>query len=114
MFLYKGGQQGGKGTYWNPADGTRVDIVEEDILPGDAKSVYVRVHPAVVLFTSPLSGVFYVAALPFITVATAATLAGKKFLEDFLNFLGPFVSLEWRPKEAHFEGRKRKRGQGLH
>jgi hypothetical protein len=111
MFKYKGGEKGGKGTYWNLANGARVDIAEEDILPGDEKSAYVRAHSVVVLLASPLTGMFYVIALPFIIVVTTATLIGEKILSVLFNLLGPFVSFGWRPKEAHFGGKKRKRIQ---
>ena len=111
MFKYKGGQKGRKGTYWNLANGARVDIAEEDILPGDEKSAYVRTHPVVVLLASPLTGMFYVIALPFIVIVTTVTLVGEKILAGLFNLLDPFVSFGWRPKEAHFEGKERKRRQ---
>jgi hypothetical protein len=109
MFSYKGGQRVRKGTYWNLANGTRVDIAEDGILPGDRKSTYTRAHPLVVLLASLFTGMFYVFVLPFINVVTTAILIAERVFAGLHKLLGPFVSFGWRPKEAHFGGKKRKK-----
>ncbi|MGD0886586.1 MAG: hypothetical protein ABSA46_17235 [Thermodesulfovibrionales bacterium] len=43
MTKYKGGHKAGKGTYWNLANGSMVDIPDEEVLPGDEKTTYLRV-----------------------------------------------------------------------
>lgn len=107
MFRFKGGQKVGKGTYWNVADGSRVDIADAGMLPGDGKVSYTRFPPGVVLLAGPVIGLLYVIAMPFIAVGTIVTLAGRKLLAGLFNMLGNLVSFGWRPSEAHLTGKKK-------
>ena len=108
MRKYKGGQKVGKGTYWNFSNGTRVDILDEGILPGDSGAPYTRVPPGIVLLAGPVIGLFYVIALPFMAVGTILALVGKKVLSMLFNVLGNLVSFGWRPSEAHLAGKRKK------
>ena len=107
MFRFKGGRKVGKGTYWNIADGNRVDIADEGMLPGDGSATYTRFSPGVVLLAGPIIGLFYVIAMPFIAVGTILTLAARKLLGSVANLLGSIVSFGWRPSEAHLTGKKK-------
>jgi len=107
MFRYKGGQKVGKGTYWNVADGSRVDVVDGGVLPGDNSLKYTRFPAGIVLLAGPLLGLFYVIALPFMAVGTIVTLLGKKIVAGLFNLLGNLVSFGWRPSEAHLTGKKK-------
>jgi hypothetical protein len=107
MFRYRGGQKAGKGTYWNIADGTRVDIADEGVLPGDDSTGYRRIPPGIVILTGPFIGLFYVIAMPFMALGTIAALLGKKIITGLFSLLGNLVSFGWRPSEAHLTGRKK-------
>jgi hypothetical protein len=113
MRKYNGGQKVGKGTYWNFSDGTRVDIQNEGILPGEGGSTYTRFPPGIVLLSGPVIGLCYVIALPFMAAGTILALVGKKILSNVFNALGTLVSFGWRPREAHLAGKSKKpRGTG--
>jgi hypothetical protein len=60
------------------------------------------------LLISPLVGLAYVIALPFVSIAAAGALLMKKVLEGIFILLGNFVSFGWRPAEAYLGGRKKK------
>jgi hypothetical protein len=107
MLKYKGGQKVGKGTYWNVSNGTRVDIPDEGILPGNGSAAYTRFPPGIVLLAGPVIGLFYVIALPFMAVGTVLALVGKKVFSSMFNVLGNLVSFGWRPSEAHLTGKKK-------
>jgi hypothetical protein len=107
MRKYKGGQNVEKGTYWNFSNGTRVDIQDGGILPGDHSATYRRLPPGIVLLAGPVVGLFYVIALPFMAVGTMLALVGKKMLSALFNVIGNLVSFGWRPSEAHLTGKKK-------
>lgn len=108
MLHYKGGQKVGKGSYWNLSNGTRVDIPDEGILPGESGATYMRFPPGIVLLAGPVIGLIYVIALPFMAVGTVLALVGKKVLSSMFNALGNLVSFGWRPSEAHLAGKRKK------
>ena len=56
MLLYKGGRKVGKGTYWNPADGHRVDIKGIGVLPGGERTNYLKMPPGGMLIVAPVVG----------------------------------------------------------
>jgi hypothetical protein len=107
MMKYRAGQKVGKGTYWNISDGTRVDIEDEDTLPGDSTAAYTKFSPGVMLIAGPVIGLFYVIAMPFMAVGTILVMAGGKVLSGLVNVLGSLVSFGWRPSEAHLAGKKK-------
>ncbi len=107
MFRYKGGQKVGKGTYWNVADGNRVDIRGEGVLPGDSDAKYTRFPAGIVLLAGPVIGLLYVIAMPFMAVGTIVALLGKKLITGLLSLLGSLISFGWRPSEAHLTGKKK-------
>jgi len=109
MSKYHGGNRVKKGTYWNLANGDRVDIADEDVLPGDSKASYTRFPPSLMLLLGPVFGLVYVIALPFIAIATLIMLIGKKLFRGLLNLVGNIVSFGWRPSEAHLAGKKKKK-----
>ncbi len=112
MTRYKAGQKVGKGTYWNTSNGTRIDIRDEGILPGDSGAAYTRVSPGLMLLAGPVIGLFYVIAMPFVAVGTIAMMVGTKLLSGLFNVLGSLVSFGWRPSEAHLAGKKGKKKEG--
>lgn len=61
------------------------------------------------LLFGPLVGLLYFICLPFIAIATIATLLGKKVLGGILNQVRNLVSFGWRPSEAYLAGKKKKK-----
>ncbi|MBF0505951.1 MAG: hypothetical protein HQL09_03855 [Nitrospirae bacterium] len=64
MVMYKGGTLVGKGLYWSPIDGRRVDVQEDRRLPGDENAHYLRISPLGLIAIAPLFGMMYVVFLP--------------------------------------------------
>jgi hypothetical protein len=107
MLSYKSGYTVGKGTYWDLSTGKRIDVEEEAVLSGDASATYFRIPAGVMLLAGPVIGLFYVISLPFIAIATLATLAAGKAANVLLGLIGSSLSFEWRPKEAYLSGKKK-------
>lgn len=114
MLIYKGGQKTGKGTYWDMGTGRRVDILEEEILPGVIKTVYLRLSPFAMLLLSPILGLFYVLFLPVAGVFLTLFLAGQKLWQWMLRLtrrlalglIRRLAHFEWRASEAYLSGKK--------
>ena len=108
MTKYKGGHKAGRSTYRNLANGSRVDIPDEEVLPGDEKTTYIKVRVLAVLLASPIIGLFYVVALPFIAIVEVVAILGRKMLRGLFDSLRAFSSFEWAPNEAHLAGKRRR------
>ncbi len=111
MLKYKGGDRVGRGTYWSLSDGCRVDVLHEDVLPGDSRATFVRLPPLVMLLAGPFLGLLYVIFMPFIAIATVAAVAAGKSFSLLISLVGRILYFEWRPTEAYLAGRK-KAGKG--
>jgi len=106
---YKSGTTVGKGTYWDLANGQRIDVEQEAILSGAESATYFRIPTGVMLIAGPVIGLFYVIALPFIGIATLASLAVGKIVNGLLSLVGTSLSFEWRPMESYLAGKKKKK-----
>ncbi len=111
MLTTKGGQKVGKGTYWDLRKGHRIDIALEGVLPGDESATYFRMSSAVVLLLGPIIGLLYAILMPFIGIATVATLAGRKVLGALYNLVAKSISFDWQPKNAYLSGKKKKKDE---
>jgi fructose-1,6-bisphosphatase/inositol monophosphatase family enzyme len=108
---YIGGNKAGKGTYWNFMTGQRVELEQEGMLPGDEKARYIKASGAVVLLLGPVLGLLFAVFLPFIGIAMAVTLAGKKVAAVVSDLAARSMSFGWRPVESYLGGKqKRKKG----
>ena len=107
MLSYKTGNRVGKGTYWDLSNGQRIDVEQESILSGEASATYFRIPASMMLLAGPVIGLFYVLTLPFIGIATLATLATGKVVNGVLSLLGKSLSFGWRPREAYLSGKKK-------
>jgi len=107
--LNKGGHRVAAGTYWNMRNGERIDMEQEGVLPGDGNTMYVKAPSAVMLAAGPVLGLIFAVFLPFIGIAMAVSLAGKKIVEGLASAAAGSVSFGWRPIEAYLAGRKRKK-----
>jgi hypothetical protein len=107
MLSYKTGHRVGKGTYWDMSNGRRIDVEQEAILTGNASSTYYRIPAGIMLLAGPVIGLFYVVCLPFIGIATIASLATGKVASVVLSLIGKSLSFGWRPREAYLAGKKK-------
>jgi hypothetical protein len=107
MLNYKAGQRVGKGTYWDLSKGQRIDVEQETVLGGDASSTYYRIPASIMLLAGPVIGLFYVIVLPFIGIATIASLATGRVVSGVLGLIGKSLSFGWRPREAYLSGKKK-------
>jgi VIT1/CCC1 family predicted Fe2+/Mn2+ transporter len=107
MLSYKAGTRVGKGTYWDLANGQRIDVEQEAILSGEESATYFRIPTGIMLIAGPVIGLLYVVCLPFIGIATVASLAAGKLVNGLLGLVGTSLSFEWRPKEAYLAGKKK-------
>lgn len=106
MARFNGGERVLPGAYWNPGTGGLITVREEEVLPGDDRSVYYRV-PFVLLFPlGVILGGLYVAALPLASIGTAAAVLGKRIFGDLLSRAKGGVSFGWRPTEAYLAGKE--------
>jgi len=108
---YRGGEEVGRGTYWNFANGQRVNMGGAGILPGDFGSTYRKFSPLGILVLGPILGLVYATFLPFIGIAMLLKLIAEKVLGGVLEMAGSSVSFRWRPREAYLSGKKRTKGQ---
>ena len=109
MRTCKGGQKVGKGTYWDVWSGRRVDVSQEDVLPGRHESTYLKMQPSVMLLLGLVTGAFYAFSFPFIVIGTMLTTVGCRLLERVIWLVGTSMSMDWRPKNAYLAGKKKKK-----
>ena len=109
MLTYKGGHTVGKGTYWDLANGRRIDVASEDVLAGGETATYVRMSSVVMLVSGPFIGLLYAILMPFIGIATAVVLAVRKVVGGLHNLVAKSVSFGWQPGSAHLAGKKKKK-----
>ena len=107
--LNKGGHTVAAGTYWNMANGSRVDMHVEGVLPGGGDSRYIKAPVAVMLMAAPLLGLVFAVFLPFIGIAMAVQLAARKVGGGLKEAAAASTSFAWRPIEAYLTGRKGKK-----
>ncbi len=107
MLTYRAGQKAGKGTYWNVSSGQRIDVLTEAVLPGGS-GTFIRSSPGIILLAAPVIGMLYAVWLPFIGIATAATVATGVVTAGLYNLAVKSVSFGWRPKNAYLSGKKKK------
>lgn len=105
----KGGHKAGKGTYWNMANGTRIDLAGEGILPGGSETLYIKAPVALVVAAAPVLGLVFAVFLPFIGIAMAVQLAARKVGAVLKEASAASTSFAWRPIEAYLTGRKKRK-----
>jgi hypothetical protein len=107
--LNNGGHTVKAGTYWNMTNGSRVQMDQAGVLPGDRKTRYIKAPVAVMLMAAPVIGLVFAVFLPFIGIAMTLSLIGKKLVEGVASAAAGSMSFGWRPIEAYLAGRKRKK-----
>ena len=107
--LNKGGHTVKAGTYWNMANGSRVQMEQEGALPGSGQTRYIKAPVAVMLMAAPVIGLVFTVFLPFIGIAMTISLIGKKLANTVTEAAAGSMSFGWRPVEAYLVGRKRKK-----
>jgi hypothetical protein len=109
--LNKGGHTVKAGTYWNLANGNRVQMEQEGVLPGSGTTRYIKAPVAVMLMAAPVIGLVFAVFLPFIGIAMTVTLVGKKLANTVTEAAAGSMSFGWRPIEAYLAGRKTKKAE---
>ncbi len=123
MLVNKGGQKVGKGMYWNPADGHRVDVLGHGTLPGNDGTTYLRMPAGGMLVVAPVVGLLYVVFLPVFGIVAIAgmwmapvlgvisgtALAAVKLTSGMFSTAGKSVSFGWTPAASYLTGKKRDR-----
>ena len=106
--LTKGGHTVKAGTYWNMANGSRVQMEQEGVLPGSGTTRYIKAPVVVMLMAAPVIGLVFAVFLPFIGIAMTLSLIGKKLATTVTEAAAGSMSFGWRPVEAYLAGKKRK------
>jgi hypothetical protein len=106
--LNKGGNTVAAGTYWNMANGSRIDMHVEGILPGDGNTRYIKAPVAVMIMAAPVLGLLFAVFLPFIGIAMAVQVVARKAGNGLKDAAAASTSFAWRPVEAYLTGRKKK------
>jgi hypothetical protein len=107
--LTNGGQTVQAGTYWNMANGSRVQMEQEGMLPGSGTTRYIKAHVAVMLMAAPLIGLVFAVFLPFIGIVMTLGLVGKRLVQGLESAAAGSMSFGWRPIEAYLAGRETKK-----
>ncbi len=110
MLTHKGGHTVSQGTYWNVMNGQRVDISSEAALPGNSRTRYIKMSGAMILIAGPALGLLFAVFLPFIGIAMALSLIGKKLITAAAHVAVKSTTFSWRPIEAYLSGKQRRKG----
>ncbi len=109
MLKHTGGQRAGSGTYWDVMTGVRVDLDEQDILPGGNGTTYFKTPSSAVLLLAPILGLAYVVVMPIMGIVTALALIVQKTLGGLFSLGKYCVTFGWRPTEAFLDGKNKKK-----
>ncbi len=109
MLTYRSGDKVGRGTYWNLSNGQRIDVEREDVLGGASESTFFRMSAGMMLLVGPFLGLLFVLCLPFIGTATIMSLTAKRLVNGVHDLIGKSLSFGWRPKEAYFSGKNKRK-----
>ena len=107
--MTKGGHKVQAGTYWNMANGERVDLDQEGVLPGSGKDMYIKAPAAMAIAAGPVIGLIFAVFLPFIGIVMTVGMVGRKLGEAVADAAAGSMSFGWRPIEAYLAGRKRRK-----
>jgi len=108
MLRYNAGSKVGKGTYWNFANGERIDVSDEGVLPGGKRTVYFRLPATGIIILGPIMGLLYAAFLPFIGIAMLVKVVLQKVASMAFSSAKSSASFGWRPSESYLAGQKKK------
>ncbi len=108
MLTYKSGSSVGKGTYWELANGQRIDVTSEAVLMGDGSATYLKMPTVVMLIVGPVIGLLYAILMPLIGMVTVAGLAVRTIVGGLYDLAARSISFGWRPGSAYLTGKKKK------
>lgn len=123
MLIWNGAQAAVTGTYWNVSTGDRITIQDQEMLPGDKATKYIKASSTLVLLMGPVLGLTFAIFLPFIGIAMALSFVGKKLVSAgktaarrMADSAVKNIFFAWRPLQAYLAGRqkgnKREKGAG--
>jgi hypothetical protein len=108
MWKYAGGTTVTKGTYWNLGNGERAVFTGQGLLPGNARSTYLKAPAIVMVLMGPIIGFFYVLILPFIGMAMVLTVVARQVAHLLSDVVGTTAAFGWRPVEAYLMSHRKK------
>ncbi len=108
MLTYKSGNSVGKGTYWELANGQRIDVTSEAVLMGDGSAKYLKMPTVVMLIVGPVIGLLYAILMPLIGMVTVAGLAVRTIVGGLYDLAARSISFGWRPGSAYLTGKKKR------
>lgn len=114
MLIWKGEQQAGTGTYWDISTGERIEIKDQDVLPGGSSQKYIKASGAMMLLLGPALGLMYAVFLPFIGIAMAISFTGTKIVNAARRVFrgkareaGKVLTFGWKPLEGYLASKRR-------
>ena len=109
--LNKGGHTVAAGTYWNLANGNRVNMEQEGMLPGSETTRYIKAPAAVMLMAAPVIGLVFAVFLPHIGIVMTLSMIGRKLVQGAQEAAAGSMTFGWRPVQAYLIGRKAKKAE---
>jgi hypothetical protein len=119
MFLYKGGQDVGKGTYWEPDKGIKIVLKDDGLLPGNRKETYFKLPESYLLIPAILLGLGLSMAFPYglglavffglIVMTGALYTAGSACFKLLKEMLGRNAAFGYAPTTSYMAGKKVKK-----
>lgn len=103
-----GGEKVTRGNYWNFANGDRISMDSDGVLPGGRATTYYKANPLLILAVGPVLGLIYAAFLPFIGLAIVAKLALTKALGGTMESIATVSTFNWSPAASYLAGRRHK------
>jgi hypothetical protein len=122
MLIRRGEQKAEAGTYWDISTGERITIQDQEMLPGNASTRYIKASSTMVVLLGPVLGLIFAIFMPFIGIAMAIFFAGKKVVsvgkravQGMVAAVVKNIFFAWRPLQAYLakrRGGKREKDQG--
>ncbi|HMK60386.1 MAG TPA: hypothetical protein VK452_04475 [Dissulfurispiraceae bacterium] len=119
MFIYKGGRQVTKGTYWDPETRVKVVLKDSGLLPGTGRDTYFKLPESYLLIPLFLIGLGLSMAFPYgvgfvsfivlIALSGAIYAAGAASIRLFREMFGKTATFGYTPTTAYMTGTKTKK-----
>ncbi|HMK55196.1 MAG TPA: hypothetical protein VK448_01005 [Dissulfurispiraceae bacterium] len=116
MFIYKGGNQVTRGTYWDPETREKIVMKEEGLLPGTSRETYFKLPESYLLIPIFLIGLGLSMAFPYgvgfvcfivlIALSGALYAAGSASIRLFKELFGRTATFGYAPTTAYMTGKK--------
>ncbi|MGO9612389.1 MAG: hypothetical protein ACLPX5_05090 [Dissulfurispiraceae bacterium] len=119
MFIYRGTQGVGRGTYWEPDTGKKIVLTDNGFLPGDRNEWYFKLPDSYFLIPIFLLGLGLSMAFPYglgvlvffclVALAGAFYAAGSASVRLLREMLGRNATFGYAPTASYMAGKKMKK-----